>query len=115
MLLAHHLWRQTPDGASAQEQAWEVALETALGEGEQVLRARWEALPVNQQRMALALANFSASPYDERAYRAVGLKRGSLKAAIDGRVDHAEVIGQGDEVQLTDPLLELWLRRRGVH
>jgi len=115
MLLAHHLWRQTPDGASAEEQAWEAALETALAEGEQVLRARWEALPVNEQRMALALANFSASPYDERAYRAVGLKRGSLKAAVDGLVDHAEVTGQGDDARLTDPLLELWLRRRGVH
>jgi hypothetical protein len=115
MLLAHHLWRQTSEGASADEEAWEAALEVALGEGEQVLRARWEALPVNEQRMALALANFSGSPYDERAYRAVGLKRGSLKAALDRLIDRAEVIAHGDEARLTDPLLELWLRRRGVH
>jgi hypothetical protein len=115
MLLAHHLWRQTSEGAAADEQGWEAALETALAEGEQVLRARWEPLPVNEQRMALALANFTTSPYEERAYGAVGLKRGSLKAALDGLVDHAEVIGQGDDARLTDPLVELWLRRRGVH
>ncbi len=115
MLLAHHLWRQTAEGGSADERAWESAVESALGEGQQVLRARWESLPVNEQRMALALANFQTSPYDERAYRAVGLKRGSLKAALDGLVDRAEVTSQRDEARLTDPLLELWLRRRGVH
>ncbi len=115
MLLAHHLWRQTAEGGSADERAWESALKSALGEGQQVLRARWESFPVNEQRMALALANFNASPYDQGAYRAVGLKRGSLKAALDGLVDRAEVSAGGDETRLTDPLLELWLRRRGVH
>jgi uncharacterized protein len=115
MLLAHHLWRQTAAGASADEQTWEAALETALGEGEQALRARWEALPVNEQRMALALANVGASPYDERAYGTVGLKRGSVKAALDGLADRAELVRHEHEARLTDPLLELWLRRRGVH
>ncbi len=65
--------------------------------------------------MALAPANFGASPYEERAYRAVGLKRGSLKAALDGLTDRAEVTAQGSDVRLTDPPLEMWLRRRGVH
>jgi len=55
--------------------------------------------------MALALANFSASPYDEGAYQAVGLKRGSLKAALDGLRDRAEVIVDRDQARLTDPLL----------
>jgi hypothetical protein len=80
---------------SADERTWEDALETALGESDQVLRATWESLPVNEQRMALAPANFGASPYEERAYRAVGLKRGSLEAALDGLTDRAEVTAQG--------------------
>jgi len=105
MLLAPHLWRQPSEGASGDEQVWEAALKTGLVESEQALRARWEALPVNEQRMALALANFSASPYDEGAYQAVGLKRGSLKAALDGLRDRAEVIVDRDQARLTDPLL----------
>lgn len=115
MLLAHHLWRQTPAGDDADERTWEAALETALAESEQALRARFEALPVNEQRMALALANFDAGPYEERAYRAVGLKRGSLTATLDALVDRAEVIPPAGDPRLTDPLLERWLRRRGVH
>lgn len=115
MLLAHHLWRQTAEGATADEGAWDAALDAALGEGQQVLRARWESLPVNEQRMALALANFNDSPYDEGAYQAVGLRRGSLKAALDGLIDRAEVSSTAHEAHLTDPLLELWLRHRGIH
>jgi hypothetical protein len=115
MLMAHHLWRHTPLGTVADERAWQLALDDALDYSSQVLRASWEILPINEQRMALALANFNTSPYDEQTYKSVGLRRGSVKAALDGLIDRAEVVGESDSVLLVDPLFERWLQNKGIH
>jgi uncharacterized protein len=113
MLLAHHLWAVTPRGSTADESAWVEALTVAEEGARAVLRARWEALPVNEQRAAVALATSVSSIYDEQVYRSVGLKRGSIVKALTSLEGRGEAIRTPTGPQLTDPLLEHWLAERG--
>lgn len=114
MLLAHHLWAVTPPGSLADETAWGEALAGALRGARPVLEARWEALPVNEQRVAVALASAGGSVYDAAVYRPVGLKRGSIDRALAGLHGRGEAIRGRGGWQLADPLLEAWLAERGV-
>lgn len=114
MLLAHHLWELTPRGGVADEPAWVEAADRAVRAAQPALRARWEGLPLNEQRVALALATAPGSVYEEAAYATVGLKRGSIRAALDGLEGRGEVMRGPGGVQLVDPLLERWLAERGL-
>jgi hypothetical protein len=115
MLLAHQLWELVPRGATADEEAWVEARALALRQGDAVLRARWEALPVNEQRVAVALATAPGSLYAEATYRPLGLKKGSIDRALAGLEGRGEVLRRPAGPQLTDPLLEAWLQERGMH
>jgi hypothetical protein len=79
-----------------------------------VLQARWEALPPNEQRAAVALAGWTGSIYDASVYRSVGLKRGSIDRALAGLHGRGEALRLPHGWQLSDPLLEAWLAERGV-
>jgi uncharacterized protein len=114
MLLAHHLWAVTPPGSVADETAWAEAVARALRGARPVLEARWEALPVNEQRAAVALAGGGGSVYDAAVYRQVGLKRGSIDRALAGLHGRGEAIRGPGGWQLADPLLEAWLVERGL-
>ncbi len=115
MLLAHHLWEITPRGSTADETAWIDALERAYGSAVPVLRARWEGLPVNEQRLALALASGRGSIYEEAVLATVGLKRGSVDKALAGLEGRGEVMRQaGGGPELSDPFLDRWLEERGT-
>ena len=112
MLLAHHLWAVTPPGSVADETAWAEARGEALRGAQPVLEARWEALPANEQRAAIALA-VGASVYDAAVYRQVGLKRGSIDRALAGLHGRGEALRGPGGWRLADPLLEAWLAERG--
>jgi hypothetical protein len=114
MLLAHHLWAVTPPGSVADETAWSEAAAAALSGARPVLEARWQALPVNEQRVAVALATGAGSVYDALVYRSVGLKRGSIDRALAGLYGRGEAIRGPGGWQLADPLLEAWLAERGL-
>jgi uncharacterized protein len=115
MLLAHHLWEITPRGSTADETAWVDARERAYRSALPLLQARWEALPVNEQRLAVALTSDSGSIYEGRVLASVGLKKGSVVktlATLEGRGEAIRRPGGGPE--LTDPLFAHWLQERGT-
>jgi hypothetical protein len=115
MMLAHYLWRRTRPGRAADEQVWLDALEAALGDSSALMRAIWRSLPLNERRLALALAALDSSLYSEETAAAVGIKRNTVGSALAGLRDGADVIQErGGEPRLTDPLFELWLERRGL-
>lgn len=114
MLLAHALWELVPSGGVADEEAIVEAARLALGTAEPALRARFEALPVNEQRVAVALATRPGGLYSEETLRPLGLKRGSVDRALSGLVGRAEVVRSPRGPQLTDPFLEAWLFERGA-
>ncbi len=113
MLLAHHLWAVTPRGSVADEGAWLEALRRAADGSAALFRARYEALPVNEKRVALVLAAGIGTLYDQRVYTAVGLKKGSIRSALEGLEGRAEVIRSDGAPVLADPLFEHWLEEKG--
>jgi uncharacterized protein len=112
MLLAHQLWRQTPDGATADEETWLQAREAALDQTERVLHATYSALPTNEQRVATALSLSPGKPGDADIRALVGIGKGSVHAALRQLRGRGDVIDTPDGPRITDPLLELWLRER---
>jgi hypothetical protein len=112
--LAHHLWALTPRGSVADADAWLEAVDHAVRDAAPLLAARLSALPVNEQRLALALAAGNGSVYGESVYGPVGLKRGSIRTALDGLEGRGDVIRTRLGPQLTDPLFERWLEERGL-
>lgn len=114
MLLAHQLWELVPHGSVADESAWVDARDRALAQAEPALRARWQSLAVNEQRVSLALATRSRNLYAEETVRFLGLKKGSVDRALAGLVGKAEARLTPSGPELTDPLLELWLAERGL-
>jgi hypothetical protein len=114
MLVAHELWELVPRGGAADEEAFVEAHAAALASAQPALRARWEALPVNEQRVAVALATRPGGLYSEETLRPLGLKRGSVDRALSGLVGRGDVLRTSAGAELTDPLLEAWLVDRGM-
>jgi uncharacterized protein len=115
MLVAHELWELVPHGAPADEEAFVHAFAAALAAAAPALRARWEALPVNEQRVAVALATKPGGLYSEETLAPLGLKRGSVDRALAGLVGRGEALRGAGGPELTDPLLEAWLVERGLY
>ena len=114
MLVAHHLWELVPDGSVGDETAFVDARERSLALTEPALRARWESLSVNEQRVSVALAIPSRSLYADETLRFLGLRKGSVDRALSGLVGKAEARITPAGAELTDPLLEHWLAERGL-
>jgi hypothetical protein len=114
MLVAHQLWELVPSGSVGDETAFVEARDRALAEAEPALRARWDSLAVNEQRVSLALATRSRTLYADETLRFLGLKKGSVDRALAGLVGKAEARRTAAGPELTDPLLEHWLVERGL-
>jgi hypothetical protein len=114
MMLAHYLWQGTPPGATADEGTWVTALDQAAVDSAPLMRAIWRILTVNERRVARALAATSTPLYSEETAAAVGIKRTSIGRAVESLVSNADAIREADRYRLTDPMLELWLRERGL-
>jgi uncharacterized protein len=111
MLLAHFLWDATERGATADESQWVEAREAALDHAAGYLSATWRSWPANERRVALALATTPGGPYTRAAQAQVGIKKSSVRYALQALTDRADVLESDGDFVLTDPLLELWLQR----
>jgi hypothetical protein len=114
MMLAHYLWERTPNGAVADEGTWVSALDQASDDSTPLMRAIWRALPTNERRVARALAVVRTPLFSEDTATAVGIKRTSIRKALESLEAKADVINENGTVRLTDPMFELWLQRRGL-
>ena len=114
MMLAHYLWQRTPRGSAATEETWLGALDQAAVDSAPLMRAIWESLSLNERRVARAIAVTTTPLYSEDTATAVGIKRTSIRAAVDSLAAKADVIPDGDRPRITDPMFELWLRTRGL-
>jgi hypothetical protein len=114
MMLAHYLWARTPQRGTADEQLWLAARDQALADSSKLMRAIWSSLPVNERRMALAVAVSDAPLFSGQTAAAVGINRNTIGSALESLRDRADVIDDGGRPRLTDPMFELWLERRGI-
>lgn len=114
MLLAHYLWQHTPRASVADEETWVGALDRAAADSAPLMRAIWENLTANERRVARALALATTPLYSEETAVSVGIKRTSIRSALDALVSNADVIIDSHGPRLTDPMFELWLQARGL-
>jgi len=111
MMLAHFLWEATPPDAVADEVHWVRTRDVALELASAYLAATWRSWPTNERRVALALATTPGGPYTTAAQAQVGIKKSSVRHALQALINRADVLSRPHNHILTDPLLELWLQR----
>ena len=115
MMFAHYLWQHTGSGHTATEETFVAAQEDALRQASPHLRAIFKALTPNEKRVVVALANLAGSPRERANATVVGLKGGSVTSATDQLLAKADLRTDDDDgLEITDPLFELWLKRRGL-
>jgi hypothetical protein len=108
MLLAHHLWEQTPDRGAAAADHWQAALRETFAEQDDALRATWDALEVKERAVFTALA--SGEPvFAARTLERFNLSKGGAQHARSA-LEHAGHIRRlDDRWQPVDPLLARWV------
>ncbi len=114
MMLAHYMWQRTARGETADEATWASALDAAAADSAPLMRAIWRILTPNERRVARALAIVATPLYSAETSAAVGIKRTSIRRALDSLEANADVIKAADKPRLTDPLFEYWLQSRGL-
>jgi uncharacterized protein len=113
MLCAHHLFEQTPRGATADLETFDRALAAVDRETKEAFEKLWDDLAgkPNQRKVLVALANSAETLYNRRTLDAYGLQKGSADVAVRTLIDQGEVQRAQTGFLIVDPLLERWLRR----
>lgn len=113
MLLAHHLWEQTPRDNSADLETFDRALTEIDRETKEAFEKLWADLAdrPNHRKVLAALANSQETLYNRRTLEAYGLEKGSAEAAVSALIDRGEVQRTEQGFLVVDPLLVRWLQR----
>ena len=113
MLCAHHLFEQTPRGATADLETFDRSLAAVDRETKEAFEKLWDDLAgkPNQRKVLLALANSAETLYNRRTLDAYGLQKDRPEAAVRALIDQDEVQRAQTGFLIVDPLLERWLRR----
>jgi uncharacterized protein len=112
MLLAHHLFELTAAGETDADLA-AVSLERALEETGDVQRTVWDALARSERAVITALAD-GLAPTGSRTAELHHISRGTLQKALERLVRAGQHVALRDgRPTLIDPLLGIWLARRG--
>ena len=116
MMLSHYLWQSTARGSRADEGTWIGALDQAAADSAPLMRAIWRNLTANERRVVRALAVTTTPLYSEETATAVGIKRSSIRSAVERLTGNADVMSTlgTDRPRITDPMFELWLQSRGL-
>jgi hypothetical protein len=112
MLLAHHLFDLTAAGDEPADPAG-TALDRALQETADVHRTVWDALPRSERAVITALAD-GLAPTGSRTSELHNIPRGTLQKALERLVTAEQHVAlHAGRPGLVDPLLGIWLARRG--
>lgn len=113
MLLAHHLWEQTPRGDTADLETFDRALGSVDRETGEAFEKLWDDLAdkPNQRKVLAALASSVETLYNRRTLQAYALEKGSAEAAARALTDRGHLQRAQRGFRLVDPLLERWLQR----
>lgn len=109
MQMADALWRRTDEGATATAETWEAALADVRASVDAGSERLFALLPSGQQRTLRVVAN-GGSVFGTAA-DVVDLAPGTAQAAVESLVGNG-YLARGDRLQVVDPLLADWLRRR---
>lgn len=109
MLLAHHLWENTPEGVTADEEGWLVARSAAFGELRESFEREWSALGQDQKRLLDALATGEQSLFARATLDRFQLTKGGAQQARTALLNRGVLSGQGSQLEIVDPLLAAWI------
>jgi len=107
MLLAHHLWEQTPVGGVSEPEHWQAALASAMAEQDDALRATWDSLEVKEQAVFAALAA-GDSVFSARTLGRFNISKGGAQHARDALARTAHIQQVDGIWKPVDPLLARW-------
>ena len=112
MLVAHHLFELTDAGDPAPDRA-AAALERALAETADVHRTVWDTLSRPERAVLAALAD-GLAPTGTRAATQHAISRATMQTALERLADAEQHVTVRDgRPVIVDPLLGVWLARRG--
>jgi uncharacterized protein len=111
MLLAHHLWEQTPRGGEATAEIWAEVLDLVFEEHSEALEAAWDAMGGNEQAVMAALSLSSESLFNQRTLGRFNLSKGAAQHARDKLAQMGHLHQLDGKWQLVDPLLAAWIAR----
>ena len=111
MLLAHHLWEQTPRGEEATPERWRAALDAVLDEQSEALESAWDALGGAERGVVAALALATDPLFSERTLSRFNLSKGGAQHARDKLARMGSLHKVGERWELVDPLLGEWISR----
>jgi uncharacterized protein len=109
MLLAHHLWEQTPQGEEATPERWQDAVERVFEEHGEALAATWDALGNKEQAVLAAVAMTPDPLFGKRTLDRFNLSRGGAQHAREKLAHIGHLHSVNGEWQLVDPLLAEWI------
>jgi hypothetical protein len=109
MLLAHHLWEQTPLRGEADPESWLAALEVVFAEQDEALRATWDSLETKEQAVFAALATGDAGLFSERTLRRFNLSKGGAQHAREALAHSGHIHRIDGAWRPVDPLLARWV------
>jgi hypothetical protein len=113
MLLAHHLFDITAGGEPVADPAG-ACLERALYETGDVHRTVWDSLARSERAVMTALAD-GLAPTGSHTAEAHQIPRGTLQKALQRLASAGQHVHVRDgHPALVDPLLGIWLARRGA-
>jgi hypothetical protein len=114
ILLAHHLWEQTPRGERADADTFDAAMREVDRETQERFETTWQgyADKPNPRRTLKALALSNETLFNQRTLKAFDLKRTQAQAGERGLIKAGEVHQVNGQPQIIDPLFERWLRLR---
>jgi hypothetical protein len=114
MLLAHHLFRETPKGRAADLTAWTRAHEHARREAHGEIQIVWDSCSDLERRILKAIAQRTVPLMGREAAERFGLaKSGSTQVAVDRLVRDGTLVADGATRtgwRIVDPFLGAWLR-----
>lgn len=111
MLLAHHLWEQTPSGEPATPERWQQALEAVYSEHGEALQATWDSMETKEQAVLAALAIGAEPLFSARTLSRFNLSKGGAQHARESLIRSGHLHKVGDLYHLVDPLLAEWIVR----
>ncbi len=109
MLLAHHLWEQTPLGEGADSERWQRVLVTVFAEYDEALRAAWDSFETKERAVYAALATADGGLFSARTLTRFNLSKSSARYAREALVRAGQLRKVGDAWHPVDPLLARWV------
>jgi hypothetical protein len=108
MLLAHFLWEATPRGKESDGMAWQETLHHVYLELRDEFNSIWDGRNDAERRTLVAIA---AAPdtLSKGVLEELQLPRSTARDARDRLISDGYVQGTGDDLEVVDPLLAIWV------